>query len=48
MIDRQECAETFSSGPGRLGYARTDGPHPCGAVLRIPEPFGIALDPGAP
>ncbi|MFB7631942.1 Uma2 family endonuclease [Streptomyces sp. NPDC056149] len=47
LIDRQERAVTLYSGPGRLGYTRADGPHPYGAVLHIPEPFGIALDTGA-
>ncbi|MFF3624851.1 Uma2 family endonuclease [Streptomyces sp. NPDC002467] len=44
LIDRVEETVTLFSGPGRLGYTRTEGPHPFGAALRLPEPFGIVLD----
>ncbi|MFE2165230.1 Uma2 family endonuclease [Streptomyces sp. NPDC059447] len=44
LIDRVEETVTLFSGPGRLGYTRTEGPHPFGAALRLPEPFGIELD----
>ncbi|WP_274910669.1 Uma2 family endonuclease [Streptomyces sp. WZ-12] len=46
LVDRQQRSLTLYSGPGRLGYARTDGPHPYGSPVRIPDPFGIDLDTG--
>lgn len=30
--------------PGRLGYTRVDGPHPFGAVVRLPAPFEVDID----
>ncbi|MEU1281269.1 Uma2 family endonuclease [Streptomyces sp. NPDC005805] len=44
LVDRQEQSVTLFAEPGRLGYTRVDGPHPFGAVIRLPEPFGIDLD----
>ncbi|MET8702218.1 Uma2 family endonuclease [Kitasatospora sp. NPDC004723] len=44
LVDRQARACTLFSGPGRLGYAVEDGPHPFGAPVRLPEPFGLDLD----
>ncbi|MFJ7270562.1 Uma2 family endonuclease [Streptomyces sp. NPDC099050] len=44
LVDRMDKTVTLFSGPGRLGYTEVDGPHPFGAPVRIPEPFGIVLD----
>ncbi|MFC9297065.1 Uma2 family endonuclease [Streptomyces sp. NPDC057011] len=44
LIDRVEGTVTLFSEPGRLGYTRTEGPHPFGTTVRLPEPFGIELD----
>ncbi|MFG2877419.1 Uma2 family endonuclease [Streptomyces sp. NPDC048337] len=44
LIDRVEGTVTLFSEPGRLGYTRTEGPHPFGTAVRLPEPFGIDLD----
>jgi hypothetical protein len=44
VVDRQEKSVTLYSEPGRLGYTRVDGPHPFGARIRLPEPFGLDLD----
>lgn len=44
LVDRQEQSVTLFGEPGRLGYTKVDGPHPFGAVIRLPEPFGIDLD----
>ncbi|GAA3942353.1 hypothetical protein GCM10022244_57770 [Streptomyces gulbargensis] len=44
VVDRQEKSVTLFSEPGRLGYTRADGPHPYGAVITLPEPFGIDID----
>ncbi|MFD7259993.1 Uma2 family endonuclease [Streptomyces sp. NPDC059874] len=44
LVDRVEGTVTLFSEPGRLGYTRTEGPHPFGTALRLPEPFGIELD----
>ncbi|MEU7020340.1 Uma2 family endonuclease [Streptomyces sp. NPDC046203] len=47
VVDRQEKSVTVYSEPGRLGYTRVDGPHPFGARVRLPEPFGpLDLDTG--
>lgn len=42
--DRIGGSVTLFSEPGHLGYTRVDGPHPFGAVLRIPDPFNLDLD----
>ncbi|MFF2957101.1 hypothetical protein ACFVVU_37905 [Kitasatospora sp. NPDC057965] len=44
LADRQARTCTPFSGPGRLGCAVEDGPHPFGAPLTLPEPFGLDLD----
>lgn len=44
LVDRQERSVTLYSEPGQLGYTRADGPHPYGAIVRIPGPFGVDLD----
>ncbi|MGC5394562.1 Uma2 family endonuclease [Streptomyces sp. DT20] len=44
LVDRIEGSVTLFSEPGHLGYTRVDGPHPFGAVLRLPDPFGLDLD----
>ncbi|UQA93330.1 Uma2 family endonuclease [Streptomyces halobius] len=44
LVDRQERSVTLFSEPGHLGYTRADGPHPYGATIRIPEPFGVDVD----
>ncbi|MCB5911532.1 Uma2 family endonuclease [Streptomyces pinistramenti] len=46
LVDRQERSVTPYSEPGPLGYTRADGPHHHGAVLHLPEPFGLDLDTG--
>ncbi|MFE3513798.1 Uma2 family endonuclease [Streptomyces sp. NPDC059166] len=46
LVDRMEGSATLFSEPGRLGYTHVDGPHPFGAVLRLPEPFDLDLDTG--
>lgn len=46
VVDRQERSVTLYSEPGRPGYGRVDGPHPLGARIRLPEPFGLELDTG--
>ncbi|GHB66522.1 hypothetical protein GCM10010347_40850 [Streptomyces cirratus] len=47
LVDRLDKTVTLFSEPGRLGYARVDGPHAFGTPVRLPEPFGIVLDTGA-
>ncbi|GHG45869.1 Uma2 family endonuclease [Streptomyces griseocarneus] len=44
LVDRQERTCTLFSEPSRLGYTKTDGPHPFGAPLHVPEPFDLELD----
>ncbi|MEU8627716.1 Uma2 family endonuclease [Streptomyces sp. NPDC048669] len=44
LVDRIEGSVTLFSEPGHLGYTRVDGPHPFGAALRLPDPFGLDLD----
>ncbi|MEV0782662.1 Uma2 family endonuclease [Streptomyces sp. NPDC050423] len=44
LVDRIEGSVTLCSEPGHLGCTRVDGPHPFGAVLRLPDPFGLDLD----
>ncbi|WP_371628508.1 Uma2 family endonuclease [Streptomyces sp. NBC_00341] len=44
LVDRIEGSITLFSEPGHLGYTRVDGPHPFGAVLRLPDPFGQHLE----
>lgn len=44
LVDRIEGSVTLFSEPGHLGYTRVDGPHPFGAVLRLPDPFNLDLD----
>lgn len=44
LVDRREKACTLFSGPGEPGYTRADGPHPFGAPVQLPEPFGLSLD----
>ncbi|MER5353997.1 Uma2 family endonuclease [Kitasatospora sp. NPDC002551] len=44
LVDRQARTCTLFSDPTRLGYAVEDGPHPFGAPVRLPEPFGLDLD----
>ncbi len=44
VVDRQEKSVTLYSEPGRLGCTRVDGPHPFGAQITVPDPFGIDLD----
>ncbi|MEU9413810.1 Uma2 family endonuclease [Streptomyces sp. NPDC051000] len=44
LVDRVEKTVTVFSEPGGLGYTRTDGPHPFGAPVRLPEPFDLELD----
>lgn len=46
LVDRQERTCTLFSRPGELGYTRVEGPHPFGAPVRLPEPFGLVLDTG--
>ncbi|MEU1348843.1 Uma2 family endonuclease [Streptomyces sp. NPDC005795] len=46
LVDRIEGSVTLFSAPGDLGYTRVDGPHPFGAVLRLPDPFDLDLDTG--
>ncbi|MEV8226036.1 Uma2 family endonuclease [Streptomyces sp. NPDC079167] len=44
LVDRMEGSVTLFSEPGRLGYTCVDGPHPFGAVLRLPDPFAVDID----
>ncbi|WNI30013.1 Uma2 family endonuclease [Streptomyces sp. ITFR-6] len=44
LVDRIEGSVTLFSEPGHLGCTRVDGPHLFGAVLRLPDPFGLDLD----
>ncbi|MEU8998733.1 Uma2 family endonuclease [Streptomyces caniferus] len=44
LVDRQERSVILYSEPGRLGYTRSDGPHPYGTTLHIPAPFDLDLD----
>jgi Uma2 family endonuclease len=44
LVDRQERTVTLFSDPGELGYTRVEGPRRFGAVLSLPEPWGIDLD----
>ncbi len=44
LVDRVEKTVTVFSEPGGLGYTRTDGPHPFGTPVRLPEPFDLELD----
>ncbi|MFF3782590.1 Uma2 family endonuclease [Streptomyces sp. NPDC001933] len=44
LVDRIEGSVTLFSEPGHLGYTHVDGPHPFGAVLRLPHPFDLDLD----
>ncbi|MFJ6937635.1 Uma2 family endonuclease [Streptomyces sp. NPDC101132] len=44
LVDRQEETVTLFSGPGHLGYAAADGPHPFGTPVRLPAPFDLTLD----
>ncbi|MEV4438354.1 Uma2 family endonuclease [Streptomyces sp. NPDC049577] len=44
LVDRQQRSCTLFSDPGELGYTKTDGPHPFGSPLRLPEPFNLDLD----
>ncbi|MFS0695751.1 Uma2 family endonuclease [Streptomyces nitrosporeus] len=46
LVDRIEGSVTLFSEPGGLGYSKADGPHPFGAVLRLPDPFDVAIDTG--
>ncbi|MER5773096.1 Uma2 family endonuclease [Streptomyces sp. NPDC002039] len=44
LVDRVEKSVTVSCEPSGLGYTRTDGPHPFGTPVRLPEPFDLELD----
>ncbi|ARZ67222.1 Uma2 family endonuclease [Streptomyces sp. HU2014] len=44
LVDRQEKACTLFAEPGELGYTKSDGPHPFGTSIHLPEPFGLDLD----
>ncbi len=44
LVDRPERTWTLYSEPGRLGFAKADGPHRFGEPLELPEPFGLTLD----
>lgn len=44
LVDRQERTCTLYAAPGPLGYTKSDGPHPFGTPLALPEPFGLELD----
>ncbi|MFJ6720884.1 Uma2 family endonuclease [Streptomyces sp. NPDC091259] len=46
LVDRLDKTVTLFSEPGRLGYAKVDGPHPFGTAVRLPEPFDLDLDTG--
>ncbi|MFJ4677825.1 Uma2 family endonuclease [Kitasatospora sp. NPDC088783] len=46
LVDRQQRECTVFSGPGRLGHAEVDGPHPFGSPVRLPAPFDPDLDTG--
>ncbi|MBB5119114.1 hypothetical protein AF335_15590 [Streptomyces eurocidicus] len=44
LVDRQERSCTLFSKPGELGYTNSDGPHPFGTPIHLPDPFGLDLD----
>ncbi|MFF2012371.1 Uma2 family endonuclease [Streptomyces sp. NPDC058195] len=44
LVDRVEGSITLYSEPGRLGYARLDGPHPFGTAMYLPAPLELGLD----
>ncbi|MFI0777112.1 Uma2 family endonuclease [Streptomyces sp. NPDC021212] len=44
LVDRQERTCTLYAAPGPLGYTKSDGPHPFGTPITLPEPFGLELD----
>ncbi|CAM5516911.1 hypothetical protein SAVIM338S_03875 [Streptomyces avidinii] len=47
LVDRMDRTVTLFAEPGRLGYAKVDGPHPFGTPVRLPEPFALDLDTSA-
>lgn len=44
LVDRQERTCTLYAAPGPLGYTKSDGPHPFGTPITLPEPFDLELD----
>ncbi|WP_280724476.1 Uma2 family endonuclease [Kitasatospora sp. MAA4] len=46
LVDRQERTCTLFSEPGPLGYTKAEGPYPFGTAVRLPEPFGLAIETG--
>lgn len=44
LVDRMDSTWTLFCEPVAEGYAASDGPHPFGEPVRLPEPLGIELD----
>ncbi|MEV5834017.1 Uma2 family endonuclease [Nocardia sp. NPDC052112] len=44
LVDRQRQECILFADPHDLGYAVVDGPHPFGAPVKLPSPFGLTLD----
>jgi Uma2 family endonuclease len=44
LVDRQARTWTLFAEPHDLGFAKTDGPHPFGAPVALPDPFGLTID----
>lgn len=44
LVDHIDGTWTLFSEPVHDGYAHAEGPHPFGAPVPLPDPFGIEID----